>query len=131
MAELKRTFIITSVIHFAAKKLDRHTVRSVFTPEERIAQTIETIRSIRTKVAGAFVILLEMGAKRNIQEDVIAMVDKYVFIGDHKLVRWAVNGKNRGLGEAMGLIVSNKDIQTGADFYFKMSGRYFINEQFY
>lgn len=130
MPPVKRTFIITSVIHFSKNKLSRSAVRSVFTPAERTAQTIKTINSIREKAPGATIILLEMGNKENIGNSLLSMVDKFIFIGDSVLVKWAVNGKYRGLGEAMGLIVSKKDLTTDADFYCKISGRYFLNENF-
>jgi hypothetical protein len=130
MPPVKRTFIITSVIHFSKNKLSRSAVRSLFTPEERTTQTIKTVNSIREKVPGAIIILVEMGNKKNIGDSLVSMVDKFVFIGNNALVKWAVNGKNRGLGEAIGLLVSKKYLYTDADFYFKMSGRYFLNEDF-
>ena len=102
MPELKKTFIITSVIYFSPKKLSNSTARSVFMPEERTLQTIKTINSIREKVPTATILLLEMGKEKNIAKELTGKVDKYVFIGDHTLVNWAVNGKFRGLGEAMG-----------------------------
>lgn len=130
MPELTRTFIITSVIYFSQKRLSKSTPRSIFTPEERTIQTLKTVKSIREKVPGAFIILLEMGRNKNIAEELIRIVDKYVFIGNKLLVNWAVNGRFRGLGEAIGLISAKKDLNTGADFFFKMSGRYFLNDHF-
>jgi hypothetical protein len=130
MPGVKRTFIVTSVIHFSKNTLSHSAVRSVFTPAERTTQTIKTVASIREKIPGAAIILLEMGKDKNIGENLISLVDKYVFIGNHTLVKWAVNGKLRGLGEAMGLIESKKELLTDADFYCKISGRYFLNEEF-
>ena len=130
MPEFKKTVIITSVIYFSQKKLSKSSVRSVFTPEVRTMQTFQTIDSIRKKIPGAFIILLEMGKEKNIADELVKGVDKYVFIGNNRLVKWAVNGKYRGLGEAMGLIVSKKELYTGADFFFKISGRYFLNDEF-
>jgi hypothetical protein len=130
MVEFKRTFIITSVIFFSKKKVVGSNTRSVFTPEERMKQTAQTISSIRAKAPGSFIILLEMGNEKNIGHELINGADKYIFIGKHPFVRWAVNGKLKGLGEAAGLIVSRKELLTGADFYCKMSGRYFLNDHF-
>jgi len=130
MAELKRTFIISSALYLSQKKILGAGVRSVFTPEERTAQTLETMHSIRKKVPGAFIILLEMGKEKNISDELIRLSDKYVFVGDNRIVRWATDGKTRNLGEAMGLIVSKDEIATDADFYFKISGRYFLNDGF-
>jgi hypothetical protein len=126
----RRTFIITSVIHFSENKLSRFGMRSVFTPEERTMQTIKTVNSIREKIPGATIILVEMGNEKNLAARLISTVDKYLFIGDKRLVKWAANGKLKGMGEAIGLIASAKEIQTDADFYFKISGRYFLNENF-
>ena len=108
MPELTRTFIITSVIYFSQKRLSKSTPRSVFTPEERAIQTLKTVHSIREKVPGAFIILLEMGKNKNIADELIRMVDKCVFIGNKVFVKWAVNGRFRGLGEAIGLIVGKE-----------------------
>lgn len=130
MPGLKRTFIITSVIHFSQKKLSHNTVRSVFSPAERTAQTIKTISSIREKDPGATIILMEMGKVKEVAEGLVNKVDKYLFLGNKAWVKWASNGKYRGLGEAMGLIAAGKELNTGADFYFKMSGRYFLNDDF-
>jgi hypothetical protein len=126
----KTTFIITSVIHFSPKKLTGSTPRSVFDPAMRSLQTEKTIASIREKMPGADIILLEMGKEKNIGVDLVKMADRYVYIGDRKRVRWAVNGRRRGLGEAMGLIAASKELDTGASFFFKISGRYHLNEQF-
>jgi hypothetical protein len=130
MPEFNSTFIITSVIHFSGKKLKDHTTRSVFAPGERIIQTIQTIQSIRAKVPGAFIILLEMGNEKQVSNELIKAADKYIFIGDKAWVKWAVNGKSRGLGEAVGLITAKNELLTESDFFFKISGRYFLNEQF-
>jgi hypothetical protein len=130
MPELTRTFIITSVIHFSGKKLKDQATRSVFTPRERITQTIKTVHSIKEKVPGAIIILLEMGKEKNISTDLVKAADKYVFIGDRTWVKWAVNGKYRGLGEAAALIAAKKELFIGTDFFFKMSGRYILNEHF-
>jgi hypothetical protein len=130
MPGTKRTFIITSVIYFSQNKLSYSTVRSIFTPAERTAQTIQTVKSIREKVPGADIILLEMGKRKNISDELINLVDKYVFVGNNLLVNWACSGKFKGLGEALGLVISKKSLKNEADFYFKISGRYFLNDDF-
>ena len=38
--------------------------------------------------------------------------------------------KYKGLGEAAGLIAASPKIKTGAELYFKISGRYFLNDDF-
>jgi hypothetical protein len=104
--------------------------RSVFDPAERSSQTIKTINSIRDRMPGADIILLEMGKEKNLAQELTKIVDRYVYIGDRKRVRRAVDGKRRGLGEATGLIAAGNELDNGASFFFKISGRYFLNEQF-
>jgi hypothetical protein len=130
MPDDKATFIITSVIHFSQKKLIGSAVRSVFSPEERTIQTIKTIKSIREKIPGATVILLEMGKEKNLANLLTTAADRYVYLGNKPLVRWSVNSKLRGFGEAMGLIAAAKELDSGTDFYFKISGRYFLTDEF-
>ena len=130
MAGIKRTFIISSAIYLSQKKILGGAARSAFTPEVRTTQTIETIRSIRRKVSDAFIILMELGKEKNIASELTALADKYVYVGNRRIVRWAADGRSRGLGEAIGLIVSKDQIHTDADFFFKMSGRYFLTDDF-
>jgi hypothetical protein len=130
MPGLKRTFIITSVIYFSQNKLSYSAVRSKFTSEERTDQTIKTVKSIRERIPGAEIILLEMGKRKNISAELTELVDKYLFIGNNVFVNWACRGKFKGFGEAVGLIVAGNRLKTNADFYFKISGRYYLNDDF-
>jgi hypothetical protein len=126
----RQTVIITSVIYFSSNRLSYSATRSVFTPEQRILQTIKTVESIRQSIPGAEIILLEIGRRKDISATLIGMVDKYIFVGNNLAVRWASSGRYKGLGEAMGLLAAAKKLKTEADFYFKVSGRYFLNEDF-
>ena len=83
MVEEKITFIITSVIYFPDKKLSYTDTRSAFTPEQRIVQTMETIKSIRSKLPLASIVLIEMGRQKNIDSSLINAVDKYIYNGNN------------------------------------------------
>jgi hypothetical protein len=128
--EKKITVIITSVIAFADKQLSYSSIRSSFSPEERIRQSIATIESIRKRMPDAQVIFLEMGKKREAAPGLPALVDKYIYVGNNPLVRWACDGLHKGMGEAMGLLTARKQLRTNTDLYFKISGRYFLTEEF-
>lgn len=124
------TFIITSVIHFSQNKLSYSQVRSVYTPEQREQQTLHTITSIREKVPNASIVLVEMGLKKNISRNLLLAADQFIYVGNNWLVKWACNSRHKGLGEAMGLIKASSNINTSAGLYFKISGRYFLNNDF-
>lgn len=124
------TFIITSVIHYAEKKLSYSNTRSIFSPEERALQTIKTIRSIKKYIPKAKIILVELGIKPTLPRSLDQLVDKYIYLGNNFLVRKACDGKYKGLGEAVGLLVAHKYFNQNNGFYFKISGRYYLNNDF-
>ena len=46
------------------------------------------------------------------------------------IVKWACNSLHKGLGEATALLVAGNALKTDAEIYFKISGRYFLNNDF-
>ena len=52
-------FLITSTIRFSENPLSYSHSRSVFSAEERLEQTLHSIKSIRTNIPDAIIILLE------------------------------------------------------------------------
>ena len=124
-------FIITSVIYpKPGKQIQYNAPRSVFSPEDRAKQTQQTIDSIRSRVPGAKIILVESGLQKALPFDVDKKADQYIYVGDNKLVRWSCDSKQKSLGEIMMLYFAMKKFEFSADFYFKISGRYFLNEEF-
>lgn len=123
-------FLITSVIYSkTAKTVSYGSARSVFTPEERAEQTLRTIESVRQKVPGARVVLIEAGLQENLPYNLAQKADKYIYLGNKKIVRWACDSTFKSLGESFMLLYAVK--YTGDyDFYFKISGRYFLDENF-
>lgn len=123
-------FVITSVIFPSQKPLSYTPVRSFYTPDERVKQTIKTIESIRLHYKDAFIILLEMGLNKNISAELKSKADSFIFVGNKKFVRSACDSKHKGFGEAVGLIAAKKMLSCLGDYYFKISGRYFLTESF-
>ena len=124
-------FIITSVIYpKPGKQVQYNGIRSIFSPEERAQQTLQTIESIRVKVPGAKIILVESGLRGDLPFELHKKVDQYIYVGNKKLVRWSCDSKQKSLGEIMMLYYAMKNFKFTADFYFKISGRYFLNEEF-
>lgn len=129
--DLKIVFIITSVIYPADKPLNYSAVRSYFTPDERVDQTILTIESIRSRFNNAYIVLLEMGiSERNIPLELKSIVDRFIFLGDKRVVRFACDSKYKGFGESVGLLAASSAISGLGDYFFKISGRYFLTDNF-
>jgi hypothetical protein len=127
---MKNVFIITSIIYFKDNKLSYSKSRSIYSPFERTEQTISTINSIKNKDSEAKIILLESGLKEKIDPRLISSVDEYIYLGKIKIVRWLVDSKYKGAGEAIMLIMMKSKIIKTAQFIFKISGRYVLNNNF-
>ncbi len=123
-------FIITSVIKPSHKQLSYSNVRSLYSPEQRFIQTKVTISSIRKSIPGAYILLIEGGLKNPYLPEFVNLVDKYIYCGSNKLVRAAVDSKYKGLGEVVLLLFSRLYINRKFDLYFKISGRYYLNDNF-
>lgn len=123
-------FIITSVIYPKQGKIQYNDPRSIFSPEDRASQTLRTIVSIRAKVPNVKIILVESGLQKELPFELEKKVDQYIYVGDKNLVRLACDSKYKSLGEATMLLCAIKQFKCVADFYFKISGRYYLNEEF-
>lgn len=128
---VKYCFFITSVIYPIPDKVVSYGgVRSGFSPEDRAAQTRQTIESIRRFVPGAKIILIEAGHKDKLPFAVETLADQYVYVGQDWLVRRACDSKVKSLGEVMMILAAAKKFKFVSEYYFKMSGRYYLNENF-
>jgi hypothetical protein len=123
-------FIVSSVINFSPKKLSYSPKRSIYTPEERTDQTIKSIKSIQRPFPNAKIILIEMGFSSKLSKELIKEVDEYIFVGNNFWVRKACDSKFKGLGEVIGLLVAYSHIPRKLAYYFKISGRYFLTDDF-
>jgi len=124
--------IISSVIQFADRPLSYSAVRSVFSPEERESQTLNTIESVRNKVPAATIVLIEAGINEDFLHRLRKEVDQYIYVGDRFPVRYVANWRHKSLGEAMALYTGTAKIHScEPDYYFKLSGRYFLNNNFH
>lgn len=123
-------FFITSVIEYIDRPLSYIASRSTYNPKVRALQTLETVESIRSQCPEAKIILLEAGLNRHMGHELISKVDKYVYLGCNKLVRWAVDGSNKSLGETMMLLAAAGQLRAYKGHYFKISGRYLLNTSF-
>jgi hypothetical protein len=126
----KSLFIVLSVIYFKDRALSYSATRSAFSPEKRAEQTMKTIESIRDKVPSAKILLVEFGHRKDLPFGIENLVDEYLYLGDIRLMQFARDSKNKGFGEALALYYTSKIIEGRAPLYFKISGRYFLDDDF-
>lgn len=123
--------IIISVIYFNKnKKLSYSNIRSIFSPKERLEQTYITIKSIKEHIPKAKIFFFELG-NGDLKDDYINnSVYRYIYLGNNNIVRRAVNSKYKGLGEVIGLLFSRSYLPNQFTRLFKISGRYYLNNNF-
>jgi hypothetical protein len=96
-----------------------------------LEQTKKTIVSVREKIPEAYILLCEQGTDANAAAELATLVDCYQYIGNNFLVRKATDSRFKGLGETIGLLAAAKYIPKSAERIFKISGRYYLNENFH
>ena len=126
---LQVCFIITSCIYVYDKPLNCSSTRSVYTSENRIMQTKETINSIRKYCPGAYIILTDNG-EQNPADSLSHCVDNFIYLGNDKTVRRAAASKNKSVGETVLLLKTLSDDMKKFDLIFKISGRYCLTHDF-
>lgn len=129
---MKNLIIITSVINISDNPLDYTNVRSIYSTRERYEQTIKTIESCKL-VNNSHILFIETSDLNKVMEDNIKLLtDYYVNLTDNEEVRNVIDGPTKGKGEATQIWhgLDNVDI-TRYDNIFKISGRYWLNENFH
>lgn len=122
----------------------------VFNPQERIAQTLETVKSAKQYIPNAILVLID-NSKVDVQNDssaefneLIDLVDYYIDNSDdadiqhfHNNVKNYDIGKNCmeaiGMFKALNYIASDTNLMnevSGSSRIFKLSGRYVLTEKF-
>ena len=123
-------FIISSYIFCDDKPFYAEVTsnRSVFSAEERIAQTYRTIETVKEKVPGAYIILAD-NSKSNPKQFFEDKVDKFIYLGDKKFARKAASSKSKSFGESV-LMINTLPYAKKFEYVFKLSGRYFLDDRF-
>lgn len=125
-------FLITSTIRYSDRPLSYTQTRSVYSTDQRLEQTLQSIESVRTKVPGALVILLE-NSDISVSETSILQnaVDWFVsFAHDTRSVKFR-DGPYKGAGELY-MLMWIQEIVQHIDYHlmFKLSGRYWLSDFF-
>jgi len=84
---------------FPEKRLSYSVRRSVFSPEQRLEQTLKTIDSVRRKIPACQVVLVEMGPETYLMDTLREAADKIIVVGNRRLVRCACDSRDKGLGD--------------------------------
>lgn len=137
----KQTVLVTSAVY---------SNYGIYTPEQRIQQTLDTVKSAKKYIPGATIILID-NSKTDVQQDdsaefneLIDLVDYYIDNSDdpdiqhfHKNVTNYDIGKNAmealGLYKALTYVANTPelmDVLSKSNRIFKLSGRYVLTDKF-
>ena len=128
--------IITSVLNIIQKKLSYYDKRSVFDIHQRFEQTKKTIDTIKLYIPNCYIIFCECS-----NLEYYEYIEKYFknnvnvyfnFYNDHS-IRSNINSFYKGLGETSLLLKAIEFINNNNlvfDNIFKISGRYYLNDDF-
>lgn len=122
-------FIVTSVLVPVLKPLSYSSCRSVFSPSQRLEQTLETIKSIKTKNKNCKILLVECSKISAEFENIIkSEVDYFYNCYEIENIRSIVESNNKSWGESkiMGFAI-NFSRNINCERIFKISGRYFLD----
>jgi len=135
--------IITSVINCVKNKLSYFETRSIFSVKERYKQTLKSIESIREKMPQCKIFFCECSNMKenenyeSYEKNIIEKVDYYANFYDIDSIKKAVNSEFKGYGEACILLKAFdviSELESKEELLlkniFKLSGRYFLNEDF-
>ena len=126
---MKTIFIVTSCLIPAI---------GIFSPEERLKQTLETILSIRKKAPGSYIILSDVSIESldDRHSELISMVDLFLDLcGVDFLLHFTKNGmKSQGECAMMHVVLDylqqNPDLLEGVERRFKITGRLQLDDGF-
>ncbi len=125
---MKTCVIITSVIAPWVDTPLSYGPRSGYAPEERYAQTLETIASVRKYIPNAEIVFVEGG--KYVDDDIKVLVNRYLWGGVNLFVRKAVSNPSKAWGEIVLMLYAYFHLPKDCDYYFKLSGRYCLNANF-
>lgn len=132
---MKDIFLITSVINTGAEYWTYSYTRSAYGSDERFADTLKTIQSIREFSKDSMIVFVE-GSKLDdiMKKTITAAVDIFIDASTISEVEQAcLKSRKKGYGEIVKTSIALEVLRTHKIEFnrlFKISGRYYLNEKF-
>ena len=128
--------IVTSVLNISKKELSYYPIRSKFDINDRFSQTKKTIESIKKFIPNCFILFSECSDLKNykyMENYIKSNVDIFINHFDDIDVKNDIESIHKGLGEKSLMLKSINYINSNNlifDNVFKISGRYYLNNNF-
>ena len=133
----KNIVFITSKIHVSNVEFSYVNKRSIYTSEQRFKQTLNTIQTVKKYIPNCFIILIDNSVFKNMDRDILQNnVDYFINPYDNDFLNYYTDlCKYKCLGElaqhifAYYFFFKHIDLNN-CKYFFKISGRYHLNEYF-
>lgn len=126
--------LITSIINTPNLPLSYSKIRSVFSREERFLQTRNTVESIRDKLSNSKIIIVECSDFNEEENNYFKDNCDYILnLWNKKELHDYIFGTSKSLGEGTMTIEALKyikELKLEYQYLYKISGRYWLNENF-
>ncbi|NTU71286.1 MAG: hypothetical protein HGB10_05655 [Coriobacteriia bacterium] len=125
-------FIVVSTVHTAATGFLYSPTRSVYTAEERLTQTLESVASVRERAPGAHVVVAENSELADVERSALAeAADRLLEYASDESAAALRDGNYKGASEVDVLLRTLADIgDLPFTRLFKLSGRYRLTDSF-
>jgi thymidylate synthase len=126
--------LITSVINTPNTPLSYTNTRSVFSRQDRFEQTKKTIKSVREKLSNSKIIIVECSDFNEEENNYFKENCNYILnLWNKKELHNYIFGPSKSLGEGTMTIEALKyikELNLEYQYLYKISGRYWLNENF-
>jgi hypothetical protein len=133
---IKNIIFVSSVINTPDLPLSYINTRSIYNHEERFEQTKKTINTIRNKIPNSIIFLIDCSQLKDYEKEyLVNFTDIFINLydlNDYNIIN-NVFSKSKSLGEGtLTIYAINYLQQNNFDFdnFYKISGRYWINNNF-
>lgn len=128
----KNLCIIHSIIDPPKTPLSYIHTRSVYTREERFEQLKRSITTVRNKIPHCYIVLVECSPLNAVEVQYLsANTDLLINLFSDEDAKNVIHGVYKGNGERTMLLEAFSVIDmTKFDNFFKLSGRYYLNDEF-
>jgi mannosyltransferase OCH1-like enzyme len=133
----KNIVLITSKIYISTNRFSYTNNRSIYSKEDRFNQTIETIESVKKHIPDAFIVLFDNSIFNQSEYNILNnMCNIFINITNDKTLNYYTNEyMYKAFAEMYQQIMFYDNFLSKIDFsnvnnFFKISGRYMINDMF-
>lgn len=128
--------LVPSIIETPNTAFSYSNIRSIYSKRERLSQTKRTVKTIKEKIPGAFIVIVECSPltenERSIFDKSADLFINLYDLGDPNIIE-KIHSKSKSWGEGTMTIQALETLNQRNihfDRLFKLSGRYWLNEKF-